>query len=166
MSGWPSYAGRLRAMYKGSKANATARRMAHLRAAVFSWGLQPRRWVTLEVPGRKSGRLTRFPLGMANNGRQWYLVSMLGEDCHWVKNVRANNGNAVLRHGRAVACHLAEVPPEERAPIIRRYLHQVPGVRPHIPVDRRAPPADFAAIAADYPVFRVTPASAPVSGRA
>ncbi len=43
----------------------------------------------------------------------------------------------------------------ERAAIIRRYLEQVPGARPHIPVDRHAPLAAFEAIASRYPVFRV-----------
>ncbi len=76
MSGWPSYAGRLRAMYKGSKANATARRMAHLRAAVFSWGLQPKRWVTLEVPGRSTGRLTRFPVSRPSHLSTRYSASL------------------------------------------------------------------------------------------
>jgi hypothetical protein len=38
---------------------------------------------------------------------------------------------------------------------LRRYLKLAPGARPHIPVDRRAPLAEFEAIAADYPVFRI-----------
>lgn len=37
------------------------------------------------------------------------------------------------------------------------YLEQVPGGRPHIPVDRRAPAADFTVVAARYPIFRVVP---------
>jgi hypothetical protein len=92
---------------------------------------------------------------MADLGGQWYLVPMLGERCNWVQNVRAADGRATLRHRRAVACRLAEVPVSERAPIIKRYLEQVPGARPHIPVDRHAPVADFEAIAPRYPVFRV-----------
>jgi hypothetical protein len=82
---------------------------------------------------------------------------MLGEQCNWVQNVRAAGGRAMLRHGRAVACRLVEVPVSERAPIIKRYLRQVPGARPHIPVDRDAPEADYESIAKHYPVFRVTP---------
>ena len=42
-----------------------------------------------------------------------------------------------------------------RAPILRRYLQVAPGARPHIPLDRRAPLAEFERIAALYPVFRV-----------
>jgi hypothetical protein len=44
---------------------------------------------------------------------------------------------------------------DERAAILKRYLEKVPGARPHIPVDRHAPVADFEAIAQDYPAFRV-----------
>jgi hypothetical protein len=38
----------------------------------------------------------------------------------------------------------------------RRYLQQVPGDRPHIPVAPDAPISELSAIAERYPVFRVT----------
>lgn len=108
----------------------------------------------LEVPGRKSGKPTRFPLGMADLDGRWYLVSMLGE-CNWTRNVRAAGGRAVLRRRKPRGVRLVEVPVGERAPIIKRYLEKVPGGRPHIPVDRRAPVEDFEAVAATIPVFAV-----------
>jgi hypothetical protein len=157
MSSWPFSDDRLRTMYAGGRADSTARRFARLWAAVFGLGLLPRRWVTLEVEGRRSGRMTRFPLGMADWHGQWYLVPMLGGQCNWVQNVRASGGRATIRRRRAVRCRLVEVPMSERPPIIKRYLERVPGARPHIPVDRRAPLADFKAIASRYPVFRVGP---------
>jgi hypothetical protein len=146
---------RLRAMYATGRGNATARRFARFWSAVFSAGLVPRRWVTLEVPGRRTGHTTRFPLGMADWHGEWYLVPMLGDSCNWVRNVRAAGGRATIRHGRARACRLVEVPVAERPPILRRYLQQVPGARPHVPVDRHAPLDAFAAIAHRYPAFRV-----------
>ena len=155
----------LRRMYSGGQGNATARRYARFWAAVQGAGLLPRRWVTLEVTGRRTGRITRFPLGMADWKGHWYLVSMLGDECNWVRNVRAADGRVVLRHGSARRCQLAEVPVAERAPILQRYVAKVPGGRPHIPVDRRAPLAKFAAIAARYPVFRVDPAEPRGRGR-
>jgi len=161
MTTWPFSSDRLRAMYAGGRGDATARRFSRLWAAVFELGLLPRRWVTLEVPGRRSGRLTRFPLGMADLSGQWYLVPMLGERCNWVQNVRAAGGRVTLRRRRPVACRLTEVPVAERAPIIRRYLQKVPGARPHIPVCRHAAMADFEAIAPRYPVFLISPAPAP-----
>jgi len=147
----------LRAMYAGGRGNVTARRYAGAWAAVFTLGLAPSRWVTLEVLGRNSGRITRFPLGMADWQGHWCLVPMLGETCNWVKNVRAANGRVILRHRGARECQLVELPVNERPPILKRYLQQVPGSRPHIAVDRHAPLADFAAIASQYPVFRVVP---------
>jgi hypothetical protein len=145
----------LRAMYAGGHGNRTARRFARAWAVVLGSGLAPRRWVTLEVPGRRSHRITRFPLGMADWNGEWYLVSMLGENCNWVQNVRAADGHVVLRHGVRRRCRLIEIPPAERAPIIKRYVAKVPGGRPHIPADRRAPIDEFVTIADRYPVFRV-----------
>ncbi|MGX6607362.1 nitroreductase/quinone reductase family protein [Micromonosporaceae bacterium Da 78-11] len=121
--------------------------------------------MTLEVVGRRTSRVTRFPLGMADWEGSWYLVSMLGEDCNWVRNVRAVGGLVTLRHGRAQARHLVEVPVDERAPILKRYLQKVPGARPHVPVDRNAPLAEFEAIAARYPAFRVEAATTPAPTR-
>lgn len=153
----PLSSDRLRAMYAGGRGNAAARRFAKIWAVVFSMGLAPRRWVTLEVTGRRSGRTTRFPLGMARCAGRWYLVPMLGEDCNWVQNVRAAHGLVTLRHGRATRCRLQEIPVDERAPLLKQYLQQVPGARPHICVSRDANVADFETIAPCYPVFLVIP---------
>jgi deazaflavin-dependent oxidoreductase (nitroreductase family) len=160
MAHWPYSDDDLRAMYVGGRGNATARRYARLWAVALGTGLFGRRWVTLEVAGRRTGLVTRFPVGMADWGGNWYLVSMLGNDCNWVRNVRAAAGAVTVRHGRSRPYHLAEVPVAQRAPILQRYVRKVPGARPHIPVDRHAPVADFAAIAARYPVFRLEPADA------
>jgi len=157
MDSRPVSSDRLRAMYAGGRAGTTARRLARMWVAVFSLGVLPRRWVTLEVTGRRSGRTTRFPLGMARLAGRWYLVSMLGERCNWVQNVRAARGQVMLRHGRAVRCRLQELPVSERPPVLKRYLQQVPGARPHFPVSHDAGVPDFEAIAARYPVFLVTP---------
>jgi deazaflavin-dependent oxidoreductase (nitroreductase family) len=146
----------LRAMYRDNHGNRTARRYARFWASIFGLGLAPRRWVTLEVVGRRSGKITRFPLGMATCDGQSYVVSMLGNDCNWVENVRAADGEVVLRRRRAEAARLVEVPPGERARIIKRYLEQVPGARPHIAVDRRADLRAFEGVANDHPVFLVS----------
>jgi hypothetical protein len=84
-----------------------------------------------------------------------YLVSMLGEDSNWVRNVRAARGKARLVHGIREEVVLKEVNIGERAPILKAYLQIAPGARPHIPVSRDAPVSAFAKIAANYPVFRI-----------
>jgi hypothetical protein len=155
--GWkPISDARAREMYRTGRADATARRLARIWSGAFGLGILPRRWVSLEVPGHRSGRVRRFPLGMADVDGEWYLVSMLGE-CAWVRNVRAVDGHVVLRRGRRRRCRLEEVPPEQRGPILRRYVEKVPGARPHIPVPVGAPTQAFQAVAARYPVFRVRP---------
>jgi hypothetical protein len=86
---------------------------------------------------------------------QRYLVSMLGENVNWVRNVRAAGGRAVVRHGRREEVRLEEVPVEMRAPIIKAYLKRAPGARPHLPIHKDAPLSEFERIAAQIPVFRV-----------
>lgn len=154
----------LRRLYAGGRGNATARRYARFWGKVFALGLFPPRWVTLEVPGRVTGRPMQVPLGMADWHGGWYLVSMLGE-CNWVRNVRAARGRAtLLRRGRHPVL-LVEVPVDERAPVLKRYLEVAPGGRPHVRVDRTAPESSFAAVAGDHPVFRVVPSGAPSDDR-
>ena len=89
-----------------------------------------------------------------------YLVSMLGANTNWVRNLTAADGQAVLRHGRQELIHLQAIPVADRAPVLRRYLQVAPGGRPHIPVDRRADLTEFERIAADYPVYRIQPRAA------
>lgn len=151
----------LRAMYSDGRANAAARRYCRFWMAVFRLGLMPRRWVVLEVAGRRTGRLTRFPLGMADFEGRWYLVPMLGADCNWVRNVRAARGRVTLRRRRARTCQLLEVPVADRAPILRRYLQKVPGARPHLGVDPDAAVGEFEAIAPQYPVFVINELATP-----
>jgi hypothetical protein len=81
---------------------------------------------------------------------------MLGDNAQWVRNVRAAGGKAVLRSGGYENVLLEEIPADERAPLLKAYLHAAPGARPHVPVDMNAPIVEFEKIVADYPVFRVT----------
>jgi hypothetical protein len=148
---WDRY---YRWMYQGGRPNWWARPQNRLSAIIGR--LLPTRMVTLEVTGRQSGRKISLPLAVADYAGRSYLVSMLGSDVNWVRNVRAGGGRAVLWHGpRREVVHLEEVEPNVRAPILRRYLDRAPGARPHIPVSRRAPVADFEPIAAQFPVFRI-----------
>ena len=146
----------LRWLYRGGRPNRFARMQNRGTAVAFAAGILPKRAAALELRGRRSGRVISFPVVIADFEGERYLVSMLGNDANWVRNLRAAEGKAVLRHGRRESVQLEEVASSARAPILRRYLQVAPGARPHIPVDRRASLAEFARIAADYPVFRVS----------
>jgi hypothetical protein len=153
--GWPRLT---RWMYRSGHPNWMGRVMNRVSAIQFGAGfLAPRDWVTVEVRGRSSGRVISFPAVVVHYDDERFLVSMLGERAHWVHNVRAADGRAVIRRGRRLPVRLVEIPNPERAPILRRYLAVAPGARPHVPVDRHAPLADFEAIADRYPVFRIDP---------
>ena len=111
----------------------------------------------LEVRGRASGKPRSNPVVIATVGDERYLVSMLGPESDWVKNVEAAHGDAVIReHGRH-AVHLVGVPSGERAPIISEYVHVATSGREHIPVSVDAPLTEFEAIADRYPVYRIDP---------
>jgi deazaflavin-dependent oxidoreductase (nitroreductase family) len=147
-------------MYRTGRPGALARVTNRLSAIQFSAGvLSPAQAATLEVPGRRTGRLISFPVAVADYEGGRYLVSMLGSNSNWVRNVRAAGGRAVLRHGRREEVRLVEVEPGDRAPILRRYLEIAPGARPHVPVDRHAPLAEFERIAGQFPVFQIVPAA-------
>jgi deazaflavin-dependent oxidoreductase (nitroreductase family) len=114
-------------LYRGQRPNWIARMLNRAWAALFSSGILPDYMATLEVTGRKSGRTVSLPVAVTVVNGQRYLVSMLGENVHWVQNVRAAGGKAVLRrHGREEVL-LVEVPTGQRAPILKAYLQRAPG---------------------------------------
>ena len=142
-------------LYRGGHPNRLARIMNRGWALIHSSGIFPNYLVTLEVVGRQSGKMISFPLALTVLNGERYLVSMLGEDTNWVRNVRAAGGKAQLRHGRIEQILLEEVDVSQRAPILKAFLKRAPGARPHIPVDKEAPVSEFEKITAQFPVFRV-----------
>jgi len=147
-------------MYRGGRPNRLARFLNRSFATVATAGLLPHRMATLAVTGRRTGRTITFPVVVADLAGERYLVSMLGEG-NWVRNVRAADGHAVLRHGRHGAIRLTEVEPGDRAAVLRRYLAVAPGARAHVPVDRHAPLAEFDRPVGDIPMFRIGPMDTP-----
>jgi deazaflavin-dependent oxidoreductase (nitroreductase family) len=142
-------------LYADDRPNIIARLLNRGWAILHTLGIAPDYFVTLEVVGRRSGKTIAFPLVMATIGKERFLVSMLGENAAWVKNIRAADGQARLRHGRTEAVRLVEIPVDQRAAILPIYLRRAPGARPHIPVDMHAPLEQFERIADQFPVFRV-----------
>ena len=96
---------------------------------------------------------------LAEYGGERYIVSMLGERSPWVRNIRASGGRAVIKHGRRSEVHLAELPPDGRAAVIKAYLARAIDARPHFPVPWDAPVEAFEQIDSAYPVFRIEAAS-------
>ena len=144
-------------LYAGGRPNWLATILNRCSAGVHALGIAPNYLITMEVRGRRSGRTVNLPLVMAVVEGERYLVSMLGGEVDWVRNVKAAAGNVALRHGRREQVRLEEVPPEQRAPVLKAYLKRAPGARPHFSVAKDAPLPEFEQIATQFPVFRVIP---------
>ena len=132
--------------------------------AVTSLGLSPRDVITLEVPGRRSGVIRRTALVRAVYSGGHYVVSLAGES-QWVLNVRAAGGRAVVGRRQRHAVMLVELPPQQRAPVIRAYLRRWgrrPGskamaseARHYFGVSADAPLEEIEGVAERYPVFQI-----------
>lgn len=144
-------------LYKGGRPNRLATMLNRCQAAVHALGIAPNYLVTLDVPGRRTGRTISLPLVMTVVDGERYLVCMLGPDANWVQNVKAAGGRVTLRHGRREDVRLEEAPANQRAAILKEYLKRAPGARPHLPVHKDAPLSEFERIAPEFPVFRVVP---------
>lgn len=118
-------------------------------------GLTPRSWVSLEVRDRASGRIRADAVVVPTVAGGRYVVSLFGTISDWVQNVEAARGDTIISHGRPAQVRLVPVPPEERAPILKEYGRVASSGRKHFPLPLGAPLAEFAAIAAQYPVYRI-----------
>jgi deazaflavin-dependent oxidoreductase (nitroreductase family) len=117
-------------------------------------GIGPKHLYLLSVPGRRTGRTYQTPVSLVERDGQRWLVAPYGER-NWVKNARAA-GSVELRRGRHTErVRVEDVPPADRAPILRAYLGQVPFTRSFFDARPGAPVEAFAAEASRHPVFRI-----------
>lgn len=120
-----------------------------------SRGLMPRKMISLEVKGRKSGEPRSTVVNVVEHDGRQYLVAPRG-NTEWVRNVRAAGGEAAIKRGSREPVRLEEVPPEQRAPIIQTYLKQnAMATKSHFGIEPDAPMQEFERIAARHPVFRI-----------
>lgn len=152
-----------KSLYAGGRPGLIAKAMNAIWAKLHAWGIAPNYLVTLEIVGRKSGKVIAFPLVMLACAGERYFVSMLGEQANWVRNLQAAEGQATLRHGRTESVRLDVVPVQERPPLLKAYLQIAPGARPHVLIDKDAPLGEFERVATTYPVFKVNPISQTIS---
>ena len=84
-------------LYRGGRPNILAKIFNRGWAILHSLGIFPARFVTLEVAGRKSGKIVSFPLAMIGMDGERYLVSMLGKEANWVQTIPGKGWWVVLR---------------------------------------------------------------------
>jgi deazaflavin-dependent oxidoreductase (nitroreductase family) len=131
------------------------RRIANtLVKALISLRLAPKQTYLLSVRGRKTGKLYSTPVRLVEEDRQRWLVAPYGE-VSWVQNARAAGEATLTRNGQSEVVELKELGPEESAPVLKKYLEQVPLVRPYFEVKPNAPTQEFISEAFRHPVFRI-----------
>ena len=146
------------------------RRLNHrLGPVATTLGLSPPDVITLEVPGRRSGVIRRTVLVRAVCNGEHYVVALAGES-DWVRNVRAAGGRVVIGRRQRRAARLVEVPPQQRAPVIRAYLLRwgrragcravAREARYYFGVSAGASLAEIQGVAEHHPVFRIEYAGA------
>lgn len=147
--------GYLRWFYRGWRPT----RLGRFHNRIWAWlsgrGLTPSTLVTLQVKDRKNAELRSVVLVAATYEGHRYLVSMLGDGSEWVQNLRAADGMACIQRGQSYPVTLTEIPPHERAPILKAWCKVATSGRQHLPVSHHDPVSAFEAIARDYPVFRI-----------
>jgi deazaflavin-dependent oxidoreductase (nitroreductase family) len=127
--------------------------MVRLNAALLRRGLKIGSQYLLSVPGRKSGKLRSTPISIVGVDGARYIVAAFA-DAAWVANLRAAGGGTVRRGRQDEVVRAIELPVEERGPILRVFLQQVPG---GVRFFGSADPDTVAAAADRYPVFRLIP---------
>jgi deazaflavin-dependent oxidoreductase (nitroreductase family) len=132
-----------------------ARRLANaLIRGLLRLGLGPPRTYLLTVPGRKTGRPLTTPVTLVESeGRRW-LVAPYGE-VSWVRNVRAAGRATLARGRRSESVTVTPLGPADSAPVLRRYITEIPITRPYFDVRPDSPIEAFVAEAPRHPVFLI-----------
>ena len=118
-------------------------------AGVAPYGLH-----LLTVPGRRTGRRYTTPIAVLSRNEGQWLVAPWGER-NWVKNARAAGWVELRRGRRRRRRAVEEVPPQERAPILREYVRTIRANREFFDAGPDDPVEAFAAEAGRHPVFRL-----------
>ena len=122
--------------------------------ALLPMGLGPPRTYLLTVRGRKTGLPRSTPVTLVVEGEQRWLVAPYGA-VGWVRNARAS-GVVTLSRGRGYeTVRIVEVGPEESAPVLRRYVTEVPITRPFFDITPESSLEAFEAETHRHPVFRI-----------
>jgi deazaflavin-dependent oxidoreductase (nitroreductase family) len=118
-------------------------------------GIGPAHMRVLEVRGRTSGRVHSLPVDPLPEGGRLYLVAPRGHT-QWVRNAEASR-EVALRRGRQSARYRVRLLTDaEKPPILAAYLDRYRReVQRFFPVPAGSPAAEFAGLAARYPVFEL-----------
>jgi deazaflavin-dependent oxidoreductase (nitroreductase family) len=139
-------------MAKTYQVNSMTRFFNRLMGTFLRLGMGPKNLYLLTVRGRKTGTSYSAPVSLIQEGETRWLVSAYGE-MNWVKNARAAGQVTLTKGGRSETVTVTELPPQESALVLKRYLAREQIVRPYFDVQYDAPMEAFVAEAPRHPVF-------------
>ena len=121
-----------------------------------SLGLPPKKYHLMTVTGRRSGRPYTMPVSVVMHDGDRWLVCPYGER-QWVKNVRAQGR---VRLSRGLRAHdleaTEELNPAVGAVVLQAYFRAEPITRRFFRAGTDSSLEEFAAEAAQHPVFRLS----------
>jgi deazaflavin-dependent oxidoreductase (nitroreductase family) len=122
--------------------------------ALLRTGLGPRDTYLLTVRGRKSGKLYSTPVTLREEDGQRWLIAPYGE-VNWVRNARVAGQVTHSRGRNSETVAIIELGPQESAPVLKRYVTEVPITRPYFDARPDSPLEAFEREATRHPVFRI-----------
>jgi deazaflavin-dependent oxidoreductase (nitroreductase family) len=145
-------------MAKTYTVNGSVRAGNRFMSMLLNLGIGPKPIYLLTTVGRNSGQPRTTPVTpVEDNGTRW-LVAPYGA-VNWVRNARAS-GQVTLRRGKtSQTAGIEEVPAEQAAPILKKYVQTYKIVRPYFDVTPDSSLEDFTAEAPRHPVFKLVPPS-------
>lgn len=126
--------------------------------ALLRCGLPIGNTYLLTVHGRKTGTPHTTPVTLIVQEDQRWLVAPYGP-VSWVRNLRATKEGVLSRGRHHETFTIRELAAPEAAPILHRYLQEIPIVRPYFEVTYDAPLPAIEAIAPQHPVFQIIPSA-------
>jgi deazaflavin-dependent oxidoreductase (nitroreductase family) len=118
-------------------------------------GIGPPRTYLLTVPGRTTGRPYTTPVRLIEDASGRWLVAPYGAVA-WVRNARAAGRVTLARGRRSETLRVEELGARDAAPILQRYVRDVPITRPYFDARPDDAPERFVAEAPQHPVFRLS----------
>ncbi len=122
--------------------------------SMLKFGLAPGIYYLLTVTGRITGNPHSVPVVLVEEGDRRWLVAPYGE-VDWVKNARASGMVKLSRRKRSEDLAIRELPPEEAAPVLKKYLEEYPITKPYFDARVDSSLDEFVEEARSRPVFEL-----------
>ncbi len=121
---------------------------------MLKFGIAPGSYYLLTVTGRKTGRVYSVPVVLVEEGNARWLVAPYGE-VDWVKNARASGRVNLVGRKWSGDFAMRELPPEESAGILKKYLEVYPITKPYFVARAGSDKEEFVQEARSKPVFEL-----------